>query len=68
MQLRRHFQARTTLFMALLAFFLILTAIAPPHANAAAIDFTRFLSKYVNGAGKQLINQYSFFGVPGSAD
>ncbi len=67
MQLAYHFQARTILLMGLLNFFLILTAIAPLHASAAAIDFTRHLSQYSNGTGKPVINQDSFFGVPGSA-
>ncbi len=67
MRLAYHFQLRTELFADLLAFFLILTVIAPLHANAASIDFTRHLSTYSNNTDNPLTHQDTFFGVPGSA-
>ena len=67
MKLAYYLHTRTKLLIGLLAFFLMLMTTAPPYANAAAIDFTRHLSQHSNGTGKSVINQDSFFGVPGSA-
>jgi catechol 2,3-dioxygenase-like lactoylglutathione lyase family enzyme len=53
--------------VALLACLIIFIMLQPAYTNATQIDFTRHISQYNQEIGDPLVNQDSFFGVPGPA-
>jgi catechol 2,3-dioxygenase-like lactoylglutathione lyase family enzyme len=67
MRVAYHSQAQTKRLPGFFSLFLFLIAVAPMGANAGAVDFTRHLSLHTNGTGEAVVEQGTFFGVPGKA-